>query len=91
MADLKPSGASLSTDDGRLQVDFQWHRDRFVHKVFVDQREVGFGVEGESIDPWHASPPVQQISREEIDGASVILVVGAAGQVHWSISVHFER
>ena len=38
-------------------------------------------------DDWPYSPPLQQLSLEQINGAPAILGVGSAGRGHWSISV----
>jgi hypothetical protein len=91
MAKLQPQGGSLATLDGRLRVDFQWRGDRFIHGVFLDGVEVGSSIEGGEHDAWPPSPPIQQLSFEQIDGSDVILGVGAAGRSHWSISVELDR
>jgi len=91
MADPRPPSVSLATHDGRLRVDFRWERDRFVHQIFVDQQEAGRSLEGGTDDPWPLSPPIQQLSLEEIQGSNVILGVGAAGRSHWSMSVELDR
>jgi hypothetical protein len=91
MADIEPRGASLATPDGQLRVEFRWHSDRFVQKLFALGDEVGSSVEGDALDPWPPSPPVQQISLEEVAGSTVILGLGAAGRCHWSISVEVDR
>ncbi|TWU58327.1 hypothetical protein [Rubripirellula reticaptiva] len=82
-----PADVSLSSADGRLNVVFQWRADRFVQSVFVDGIHAGDSVDGDGETDWPPSPPIQQLSLEEIGGSAVILGVGAAGQGHWSISV----
>ncbi len=91
MSRTTPPAVSLSSRDGRLRVDFHWQQDRFVHHVFRNGTEVGASVEGDTDDSWPPSPPLQQLSLEEIDGTDVILGVGSAGRGHWSISVEPEE
>jgi len=38
-------------------------------------------------EDWPASPPIQQLSQERIEGSETLLGVGQAGKSHWSISV----
>jgi hypothetical protein len=90
MADAKPRTLALATSDGRLRLEFHWQRDRFMQQLFVDSVEAGNSIEGDAEDSWPSSPPLQQLSLEDIKGSSVILGVGAAGQGHWSISVEID-
>ncbi|TWU58470.1 hypothetical protein Poly51_12480 [Rubripirellula tenax] len=83
----KPANVSMTTPDGRMSVEFRWIRDRFVHRVFVDEIEVGHSTDGDGEMDWPPSPPIQQLSLENIGGKPAILGVGAAGRGHWSISV----
>ena len=87
MVEPKPQSVSLVSIDGRLQVEFHWQHDRFAQTLFLDGRQVGCSIEGDGEDPWPPSPPLQQLSCQQIDGNDVILGVGAAGRGHWSISV----
>lgn len=82
---------SLVTDDGRLRIDFQWHLDRFIQRIYLDDIEVGGSIEGGQQEPWPASPPIQQLLTQEIDGSTAILGVGAAGRSHWSISAELQE
>ncbi len=91
MADAKPQSLTLATSDGRLRLEFHWQRDRFVQQLFVDSVEAGNSIEGDAEDSWPSSPPLQQLSLEDINGSSVILGVGAAGRGHWSISVEIDH
>ena len=84
MAEAKPQSLTLETSNGRLRVAFHWQRDRFVQQLFVDSVEAGNSIEGDAQFAWPSSPPLQQLSLEEINGSKVILGVGAAGQGHWS-------
>ena len=76
-----------SLRNGDLFVHFQWCDDRFRHQVFFDDKLLLTSEEGNSIEPWPASPPIQQLSLETINQSDVLLGVGAAGLAHWSISV----
>jgi hypothetical protein len=91
MAEPEPHGVSLTTTDGRLRIDFRWQGDRFVQSLFIEGKDVGTSIEGDADDAWPPSPPLQQLSLQEINGALVILGVGAAGRGHWSISVEVEQ
>ena len=83
----QPQLVSLVSEDRRLAVEFSWIGDRFEHQFLLDGTPVGGSVEGEPDVNWPPSPPIQQISCEQIEGRPVILGVGSAGSGHWSISV----
>jgi hypothetical protein len=75
-----------------LQVRFVWHQDRHAHTIslVVDGRPVTVleSVEGSSVEDWPPSPPLQQLSVEELrPETQVALLVGMAGKSHWSMSV----
>lgn len=75
-----------------LQVRFSWHQDRHCHTIslLVDGRAVPVleSLEGTSIEDWPPSPPLQQLSVEELrPQTQVALLVGMAGKSHWSMSV----
>ncbi len=75
-----------------LQVRFSWREDRHCHTIslLVGDREVPVfeSIEGSSHDRWPPSPPLQQLSVEELrPKTNVALLVGMAGKSHWSISV----
>jgi hypothetical protein len=91
MAEAKPQSLALETSDRRLRVEFHWQRDRFIQQLFVDSVEAGNSIEGDAEDAWPSSPPLQQLSLEDINGSRVILGVGAAGRGHWSISVEIDQ
>ena len=45
-------------------------------------------VEGSASDDWPASPPLQNLSIEELaPGRRAALLVGMAGRSHWSASI----
>lgn len=75
-----------------LQVHFAWRQDRHVHAIglMIDGTSIPVfeSVEGTSVDIWPPSPPLQQLSVEELRPAiQVALLVGMAGKSHWSMSV----
>jgi hypothetical protein len=82
----KPEVVGIASEDGRLCVEFSWQGDRFAQRILLDGREVARSVEGDASQAWPPSPPLQQLSRELIQGVETILAVGAAGQTHFSLS-----
>ncbi len=85
---LSCAGSNGST----LQLDFRRVGDRFVQSI----RRMGSdgkslaaweGVQKAEAEWWPASPPIQELSLETIDGRDVLLGVGRAGKCHWSVSI----
>jgi hypothetical protein len=75
-----------------LRVRFERRGDRYGQ--LIDVAEGGAwaacleSIEGDGDDPWPPSPPLQQLSIEELSpGRLVALMVGMAGKSHWSVSV----
>ncbi|CAD76225.1 MAG TPA: hypothetical protein DDX19_14225 [Rhodopirellula baltica] len=86
-----PPAHQLQTENGSLQIRFEWQQDRYAHIVRW-QSETGEvaearSVEGSSDQDWPASPALQQLSTETIEGVPTILGVGCAGSSHFSVSV----
>lgn len=79
--------------DGRgLRVAFRWDEDRFGHEISclegADATVCLTAELGRDQDPWPASPTLQQLSLEELQpGQPSALLLGMAGQSHWSQSV----
>ncbi len=92
MRDRQP--VSLQSLDGHgngLQLQFRWVHDRFSHSlsVILGDRIVPIleSIEGTDVDTWPPSPPLQQLSIEELrPSVRVGLLVGMAGKSHWSLS-----
>jgi len=82
--------------DGRgLRVTFIWEEDRFGHQIACLEARaatVCLTAElGRGRDPWPASPALQQLSLAELQpGRPSALLVGMAGQSHWSQSVEAD-
>jgi hypothetical protein len=82
--------------DGRgLRVVFQRQTDRCAHRIEIIDGARSFclltSVEGTSDQPWPPSPPLQQLSIEELSpGNRVALLLGMAGKSHWSASVECD-
>ena len=86
-----PLRIEASNDQGEvLAIEFTWQADRFGHSIYFlqenQQRPLLTSVEGCATDDWPASPPLQQISAQEIGGDPAIMGVGMAGHSHWSAS-----
>lgn len=86
-----PPDHELQTESGSLQIRFEWRQDRYAHAVrwHSESGEVfeARSVEGSSDQDWPASPALQQLSTETIEGVPTILGVGCAGSSHFSVSV----
>jgi hypothetical protein len=82
--------------DGRgLRVTFLWDEDRYGHEIaYLDggSATVCLAVEaGREQDPWPTSPALQQLSFQDLEpGRRGALLVGMAGQSHWSQSVEAD-
>ena len=97
MATTPPELALQVIDrDGRgLRVVFQRQADRWTHRIeIIDGAQsccLLTSVEGTSDQPWPPSPPLQQLSIEELaPGNRVALLLGMAGRSHWSASVECD-
>lgn len=76
----------------RLQVRFDWVGDRYGHSILANCGDrpivVLTSAEGTAQENWPASPPLQQLSFLDLpDNRRAALLVGMAGQSHWSLSV----
>ncbi|MEM9644444.1 MAG: hypothetical protein AAF989_05585 [Planctomycetota bacterium] len=84
---MSDEGICLVSSDGRLKVCFRYQDDRYVHEISVDGIRAAASLDGDSDQDWPPSPPLQQLSLENLDGRDVILGVGAAGKSHFSLAV----
>lgn len=86
-----PVTATDPTTGRGVRIRFVWVGDRFGHVVERLEGESATAeltsVESDSSAAWPESPPLQQISVEQIGSATAALGVGGAGQSHWSLSV----
>ena len=83
---------SMGNDGSALQVSFTRVGDRFEQTVtrldhLGNTIAVWRDVHDSGSDDWPASPPIQELSLEEIGGKNVLLGVGRAGKSHWSVSI----
>ncbi len=84
--------AAAADQAQRLEVAFHWQANRFRH-VIVLRDSSGTAIESwqdhDAADntDWPQSAPIQQLSREEINGQMTLLGVGQAGVSHWSVCV----
>ena len=76
-----------------LRVSFVRRGDRYGHVISILDRSgrqspALESVEGTPADDWPASPPLSNLSIEEVaPGRRVALLVGMAGRSHWSASI----
>jgi len=78
-----------------FRIVFQRRQDRYAHWIEAvqnDEKEIVLAsLEGDELDAWPTSPPLQQLSFERRpDGSTVALAIGMAGTSHWSLSVEVD-
>ncbi len=87
----------ISLSAGTLSVRYSKLRDRLSHTIGIVHRgnflTLLESVEGTELEPWPASPPMQQMVEESFaPGASpVLLGVGLSGHGHWSTAIETQR
>jgi hypothetical protein len=86
--------ARNAAGDG-LRATFFWRVDRYAHRIERLENGVAItlleSIEGSELDRWPPSPPLQQLHVESLaDGRDVALLVGMAGESHWSLSAERE-
>jgi|GEM_PF-3199226 len=69
----------------RFQKTVLWADENGIETVVLQS------VEGTAAEDFPASPPIQQIHIQEINGAPVMLGVGMAGRGHWSASIMLDN
>lgn len=86
-----PASHKLVSTDGLLSIAFHWRGDRYDHVIAaVDgskHRSLYRSVNGSVDEDWPASPAIQQLSTETIEGKPTVLGVGCCGTTHFSVSV----
>jgi hypothetical protein len=76
-----------------LRIEFVGLADRYAHVLSVVEPDgevhpILESVEGTATDDWPSSPPLQNLSIEELSpGRLAALLVGLAGRSHWSASI----
>jgi hypothetical protein len=88
----RPTSLEATDAHGRVvRVQFVWHHDRFAHTVTVIAQDRSIPLlashEGLSDQPWPPSPPLQSLSIESGASGPMALLVGMAGDAHWSLSI----
>jgi len=86
-----PPSHRLASEDGRWLISFHWRNDRYDHVIAtageVKNESLLRSVNGSADEDWPASPAIQQLSTETIEGKSTVLGVGCCGTSHFSVSV----
>lgn len=74
-----------------VRVVFEWRDDRFSHAIYGMQRGepilLTASIEGDAVNPWPPSPPLQQLHKQQNESGEVLFLTGMAGSSHWSGSV----
>lgn len=83
---------SIREDNVGLFVSFVKNADRFGHVVALVQGEectpIFVSIEGSKDDEdWPESPPLQEVHLEQRGENTIALLVGKAGESHWSAAV----
>ena len=82
---------SIRPDGTGLFVSFVHTNDRYGHVIALVQGDdiipMFVSIEGNSEEDWPESPPLQEIHIEPRREQSVALLVGKAGDSHWSVAV----
>jgi hypothetical protein len=78
-----------------LQVGFARRADRFEHWIEVASqagwRRLLESCEGAGESPWPPSPPLQELHVEQRGESQIVaLLVGRAGNAHWSLSLDID-
>lgn len=73
--------------NGRAELAFAWHGDRWRHSVAVAGRTVAESVEDGPAERWPASPPLVDLSAATIAGRPTLVAIGLAGRSHFSASI----
>ena len=91
---------TLTIELGKLGLSFSKSKvksfDRWSHNWFFqnasdhDSQPILTSTEGTPEDDWPACPPMQDVSRHELESGGAILGVGMAGKSHWSASYSIE-
>lgn len=81
-----PPTLVLSHPQHALRVRFEWRGDRYDHTVESDTDALKTR-DDRPDGAWPESPPIQQLSLEQINEHQVALGVGCAGTSHWSVSI----
>jgi hypothetical protein len=90
--DLLPAGPR----ETGLQVEFEWIKDRFVHRVLAlvagEWTPLLESSEGDDHNLWPPSPALQQLSIEPMpNDRRAALAVGMSGKSHYSISIDADQ
>ena len=85
-----PQSIWLTSKCNHKSVEFFWQEDRYMHRIVVNEQAIASSLFGDGDESWPPTPPIQQLSCEEINGNQVLFGVGAAGKSHWSLSVEQE-
>ena len=79
---------------GRIEIQFDWHQDRWAHRIQIDGQPIWESLEGplatlapEISDHWPASPVFSEILSTETTRGPALLGIGLAGKSHFSASV----
>jgi hypothetical protein len=77
--------------DDHWQIRFVRHGDRWAHTIGVVLGDrllpLLASIEGNEVDLWPPSPPLKDFHLHDANGSTTAMLVGMAGNSHWSVTV----
>ncbi len=92
MSQLEPHTLdALDSTACGLRVEFFRHRGRWAHRLWAIEQQASAAllesIEGDDSQAFPPSPALQQLAFQDVGPCQVALLVGMAGQNHWSVGV----
>jgi hypothetical protein len=81
--------------DDHWQIHFVRHGDRWAHTIGVVRGDrllpLLASIEGSEKDLWPPSPPLKDLHLHDANGNTTAMLVGMAGNSHWSVTVQLAK
>ncbi len=83
---------AVGSDNCRLRLEFIWLVDRYGQRISLIDPDGATqplleSIEGSAHENWPPSPPLQSLTIEELKIRPVAMLLGMAGNSHWSASM----